>query len=146
MSTTTPTLKAKILFVDDEQFILDGIRRQLHAKYDLHVALGGVKGLEILRSGTPFQVIVADMRMPEMDGIEFLNRAKEINPSAILMMLTGNSDRQTAKDAVDLGHVFHFLTKPCSDSELSKAIDGGIDLFQLEEKINKIEHFSLKTA
>lgn len=146
MRTEPETPKSKILFVDDEQYILDGIRRQLHSKYEVHIALGGKEGLSVISSKGPFQVIVADMRMPEMDGIEFLNRAKEFDPYAILMMLTGNADRQTAVDAVDRGHVFHFLTKPCRDQELIKAIDGGIDLFQLQEKIKRIDSFTRKSA
>lgn len=131
-------MNAKILFVDDEQNVLDGLRRLLHPKYNVFTALGGEDGLRVMASSGPFSVIIADMRMPKMNGIEFLTKAKQVDPLAVLMMLTGNADRETAQDAVQKGKVFQFLTKPCTEDRLIKAIESGIEMGILDRKLSQI--------
>ncbi len=78
---------------------------------DSRFTLSGREGLGWMRQ-EPFDVVVADMRMPEMDGIEFLTQVREISPHTVRMMLTGNTDLGTAIAAVNAGNVFRFLTKP----------------------------------
>jgi CheY-like chemotaxis protein len=86
----------RVLLVDDEPYILEGLSRQVGDQFDVTTAGSGSEALALLRSGLRFAVIVADMRMPGMDGVEFLVHARAIDPTAIRMMLTGNNDRQTA--------------------------------------------------
>ena len=138
-SETNPLVK--VLFVDDEQFVLDGIRRQLHNKYEVLTALGGQRGLEVITQHRPIPVIVADMRMPEMNGIEFLVQAGALDPKATLIMLTGNADRQTAIDAGAQGRVFQFLTKPCTEHDMIAAIEASLNLASLEAKLKQIKSF-----
>ncbi|MBA1445986.1 MAG: response regulator [Chromatiales bacterium] len=102
----------KILFVDDEPNILNAYQRQLRNRFQLTTALSGREGLEIIQKEGPFSVVVADMRMPEMDGITFLEKVQEVAPDSVRLMLTGNADQQTAIDAVNKGNVFRFMTKP----------------------------------
>ena len=103
----------KIIFVDDENHILDSMKRQLRKRFDLCVALSGAEALEMFKNRGPFAVIISDMRMPVMDGIELLNRIKDLYPETVRLMLTGNADQETAIEAVNKGQIFRFLTKPC---------------------------------
>lgn len=123
-------MNTKILCVDDEPNILHGYKRTLR-KYDIYIAEGGAEGLETIRSEGPFAVVVSDMRMPLMDGIQFLSRVKEISPETVRVMLTGNSDQQTAMDAVNEGNIFRFLTKPCLPENLALTLDAGLEQYRL---------------
>ncbi len=131
-------MTAKILFVDDEQNVLDGLRRLLYGKFEVTIALGGEEGLKAMSQNGPFEVIVADMRMPKMNGIEFLTKAKAQDKDAVLIMLTGNADRETAQDAVFKGKVFQFLTKPCTEERLIKAITAAIEMRALDQQLHKL--------
>lgn len=103
----------KILFVDDEPHVLQSIQRQLRKRFDLQIATGGDEALRILQKEGPFAIIVSDMRMPGMNGIELLAKVKEVYPDMVRIMLTGNADQETATEAVNTGQIFRFLTKPC---------------------------------
>ncbi len=121
----------KILFVDDELNILDGLRRQLRNQFDIETSSSAAEALQIVAAAGPYAVAVADMRMPGMDGVHFLRKVREIAPQTVRMMLTGNADQQTAVDAVNEGNVFRFLNKPCSTENLSKALYAGIEQYRL---------------
>ncbi|MBT8434538.1 MAG: response regulator [Gammaproteobacteria bacterium] len=116
----------KILFVDDEPNVLQSIRRTLRSKFDVDTAEGGEEALGKLTANGTYAVIVSDMRMPGMNGVELLSQAKQQSPDTVRMMLTGNADQQTAVDAVNHGDIFRFLNKPCESEELSGAITSGI--------------------
>lgn len=103
----------KILFVDDEPNVLQSIQRQLHKRFELATAEGGDEALRILKEQGPFAVMVSDMRMPGMSGVELLKKAKDLYPDTVRLMLTGNADQETAMEAVNDGQIFRFLTKPC---------------------------------
>ncbi|BHH85913.1 HD domain-containing phosphohydrolase [Desulforhopalus sp. 52FAK] len=103
----------KILFVDDESHVLQSIKRQLRKRFTLEIAEGGAAALKVLEEKGPFAVIVSDMRMPGMNGVELLAKVKDLYPNTVRMMLTGNADQETAMEAVNTGHIFRFLTKPC---------------------------------
>ncbi len=115
-------MNEKILFVDDEPQLLQAVKRQLRKRFDLYTAEGGKQALEILRKEGPFAVVISDMRMPGMDGIELLSRVKGSYPETVRMMLTGNADQETASAAVNKGQVFRFLNKPCPPSIMVPAI------------------------
>ncbi len=103
----------KILFVDDEPNVLQSIQRQLRNRFELATAEGGEEALRILREEGPFAVIVTDMRMPRMNGVELLAQVKDQYPDMVRLMLTGNADQETAMEAVNTGQIFRFLNKPC---------------------------------
>jgi response regulator RpfG family c-di-GMP phosphodiesterase len=121
----------KILLVDDEPSVLDGFQRQLHKKFDIETAASGQEGLNKIADYGPFAVIISDMRMPIMDGITFLMKARQTAPESVRMILTGNADQQTAIDAINRGAIFRFLNKPCSHENLTGAIDAGLEQYRL---------------
>jgi len=131
-------MKERILVVDDERNVLDGMRRSLHKYYSVYVAPGGKEGLVILQKHGPFPVVISDMRMPEMDGIEFLKQVEKLCPDTVRIMLTGNADQETAVNAINQGHVFQFLNKPVSTDDLVRVIQKGItqhDLITAEREL-----------
>jgi len=112
----------KILFVDDEENVLQSMKRQLRKRFPMQTAMSGDEALQILKEKGPFAVIVSDMRMPGMTGVELLSRVKILYPETVRIMLTGNADQETAMEAVNDGQIFRFLTKPCSTAILVPAL------------------------
>ncbi|OQX19781.1 MAG: two-component system response regulator [Desulfobulbaceae bacterium A2] len=112
----------KILFVDDEPQILQAMERQLRNRFNLRTANSGAEALAILQAEGPFAVIVSDMRMPTMDGVQLLSRVKDQFPDTVRMMLTGNADQDTAVEAVNKGQIFRFLNKPCPLALMAPAL------------------------
>lgn len=121
----------KVLFVDDDPNILAGIQRQLRRSFTVETALGGEQALKVLSEKGPFSVVVSDLRMPGMDGIQFLACVREAAPDTVRMMLTGNADLTAAIEAVNEGHIFRFLTKPCEPQTLTNALASGVRQYQL---------------
>lgn len=121
----------KILFVDDEENILAAFRRHFRKRWQIETATSGQAGLEELAFSGPFAVVVADLRMPGMDGIQFLTRVKELSPDTVRIMLTGHADLQTAIDAVNDGNIFRFLTKPCPVELVASAVESGLNQHRL---------------
>ncbi|NNG04605.1 MAG: response regulator [Inquilinus sp.] len=121
----------KLLLVDDDPNLLSGMRRQLARDYELSTAAGGKPGLETLAKEGPFAVVISDMRMPEMDGVEFLREVKRRHPDTVRIMLTGNADQQTAIDAVNEGSVFRFHNKPCPVENLKATIEAALEHYRL---------------
>jgi response regulator RpfG family c-di-GMP phosphodiesterase len=124
-------MKAKILCVDDETSVLQAQKRFLRKYFDIHLAESGKKALDILKKQGPFAVVVSDMKMPEMNGVTFLGEAKKINADTVRLMLTGDQDLKTAMEAVNEGHVFRFLTKPCPPETFARAIKAAVHQYQL---------------
>jgi CheY-like chemotaxis protein len=120
-----------ILFVDDDVNLLAGVGRSLHGVYQLHTATNGSDALALLRKLPEIAVIVSDMRMPNMDGVAFLQAARTVAPNAVRVMLTGNADQATAVNAINDGAVFRFVCKPCTKEKLTAAIDAAIRQHQL---------------
>jgi response regulator RpfG family c-di-GMP phosphodiesterase len=123
--------KARVLFVDDEPNVLNGIRRSLRNDFDIHTAASGKEALQILEGDEPFGVVVSDCRMPEMDGIELLQRCSKLSPQSVRIMLTGNLDQETAVKAVNTGDVFKFLNKPCEADALKQVIGQAVRQYEL---------------
>ncbi len=121
----------QILFVDDDSNLLAALNRRLRKQFDLELAVGPAQGLVIAEQEGPFAVVVADMRMPGMDGVEFLQRIRDMSPDTVRIMLTGNADLQTAIDAVNEGNIFRFLTKPCPYEIMSAALNAGLEQYRL---------------
>lgn len=103
----------KILLVDDDRNFLDGLARGLRQQFDIVTALGGRQGLSALQGAGAFAVIVSDYRMPDMDGISFLQQARQISPRSIPVILTGYGDFELAVSALHQANVYRFLSKPC---------------------------------
>ncbi len=119
----------RVLIVDDEQVVLNGIERRLGERFAITTCNSPREALEILKQTKEFAVVISDMRMPEMDGIRFIEKAKAIAPGCVYMMLTGNQDLQTLMQAVNGNRIFRYMTKPCSSDELAGAIDAALAKF-----------------
>jgi len=121
----------RVLCVDDEPKILEGLRNLLDGTYEFHGAEGGAEGLSILGAAEPFAVVISDMRMPRMDGAVFLEKVRELCPDTVRMLLTGQADVQTAIAAVNGGQIFRFLTKPCPPAHLLASVHAATEQFKL---------------
>lgn len=121
----------KVLFVDDEQSLLNGIRRVIRTGFELHFAESGAAALELVRAHGPFAVVVSDMRMPVMNGAELLEKLAATAPETVRVMLTGNADQQTAIDAVNRGKIYRFVNKPCQAADLVEVLNGACRQYDL---------------
>jgi response regulator RpfG family c-di-GMP phosphodiesterase len=122
----------RILMVDDEPRILDGLRRTLHGRYQIDPATSGAEGLtRIADTAEPYSVIVSDMKMPVMDGAEFLARARAASPNSVQIILSGQAELSSTIAAVNEGNLFRFLTKPCDPTDLTRALDAALEQYRL---------------
>lgn len=121
----------KILCVDDDANILTGITRNLRKQFEIDTAVGALAALKMLEKDSPYAVIVSDMQMPGMNGIEFLNIARQKCPDTVRVMLTGNADQKTATEAVNRGQIFQFLNKPCPPEKMAEVLTSGIKQYRL---------------
>jgi response regulator RpfG family c-di-GMP phosphodiesterase len=121
----------KILLVDDDPGLLAATKRSLQKYFSVQTACGPLEGLEALKNWQEFSVVVSDMRMPDMSGIEFLAKVKEIAPDVVRLMLTANVDQATAIQAVNKGNIFRFLNKPCALEDLIETLAAGVRQHQL---------------
>ncbi len=137
--------KKNILFVDDEPQILEGLRHRLRRqrrKWKMGFVGGGHEALERLRE-EPIDVIVTDMRMPQMDGAELLKRVQEEFPGIVRLVLSGHAELETAMRAVPVAH--QFLNKPCDAGLLENVVERACSLHALvndeivRDTIGKIE-------
>ena len=115
-----------VLLVDDEERLLDDLRRQLRGKFETVTVEGGNRALEILENQSEIAVIICDMHMRGMTGIEVLEASIQKSPATTRIMLTGNADQDCAIEAINKSHVFGFLKKPCSTDILIEGIEKGL--------------------
>jgi len=135
----------RILLVDDEPMILEGLRRTLRKAYEYDTACGAEEGL-VLLDHDDYAVIVSDMRMPGMTGDQFLARAHEVQPDAVLMILSGQADVSTTIAAVNNSKLHRFLVKPVDRAELTGAIDGALDQYRLVQAERELLEGTLSGA
>jgi CheY-like chemotaxis protein len=120
-------MNERILCVDDDPQVLVGLRRSLRGRFEVETTYQPEVALEWLVDRGPFAVVLCDMRMPAVDGVQVLARAQQVAPEAARVMLTGNADQETAARAVNEGAVFRFLTKPCSPETLIATLDAAVE-------------------
>jgi len=121
----------KILFVDDEPILLQGYQRLLRNEFKISTAVGGAAALVLVKQEGPFGVVVSDMRMPGMDGIEFLTRIRKAAPDSVRVMLTGAADLEIAIHAVNEGNIFRFLSKPANKDTLIRTLTDSLAQYHL---------------
>ncbi len=124
-------MTTSVLFVDDEPNILEGFKRQLRKHVEIDTATSGEEGLKMLAAGGPYAVVVSDMRMPQMNGSQFLARVRSASPDSVRMILSGQADMESTIAAVNEGHIFRFLTKPCSGEHLVDAVNSALRQYAL---------------
>ena len=124
-------MSMRVLCVDDDEDLLSACRRVLQSRFEVDVATTGAAALELLPAAPPYSVVLSDMRMPGLDGIQFLARFSEAAPLTTRIMLTGDADQRTAAEAVNQGRIFRFLNKPCPSAKLIEAVEAGVRQYQL---------------
>jgi FixJ family two-component response regulator len=115
-------MKPRVLVVDDDPLIRDAICREASSMFDVETAESGEAGLDTLSSRGPFALVVVDYRMPGMNGVAFLGRARRIAPDTVRVIVTGAGDMEAAVAAVNEGHVFRFVTRPCPAATLRRVL------------------------
>lgn len=113
-----------ILIVDDEENIVNALKRSLRKvpEWEVETFTSSVEALNYAKSFS-FDLFVSDFRMPEMDGVEFLTKIKEIQPDAARIILSGYTDFDGLIGAINQAEIFRFITKPWNDYELILTID-----------------------
>ncbi len=131
-------MEHKVLIVDDEEKILSALKRTLiDESYDLLLADGGKKGVEIIDSDD-ISVVIADLNMPEMDGVEFLKVVMQKQPDAVRIVLSGYDDSDSFMSAINEGNIWHYIAKPWQDEDLKLNIRNAVKIYE-----NTIERKSL---
>jgi DNA-binding NtrC family response regulator len=118
----TPGERARLLFVDDEQRVLNSMRIMFRRQFDLFLASHGAEALDIVKDKN-IDVIVADHRMPRMTGVEVLSKVRAMSPRTVRILLTGYADLDAVEGSINESEVFRFLTKPCAPKQLRETIE-----------------------
>ena len=116
------TAKPRLLFVDDEQRVLNSMRITFRKKFDLYLASHGAEALDIVKAND-IDVIIADHRMPKMTGVEVLTAVRTLSPRTVRILLTGYADLDAVEGSINDSEVFRFLTKPCAPEQLRNTIE-----------------------
>jgi two-component system response regulator HupR/HoxA len=127
----------KILIVDDQKEILNSLSRLFKNEYQVITASSGEEAIKVLKQ-TTVAVILSDQRMPRMDGTSFLQKAKDIQPDAIRILITGYSDIEATVEAVNKAQIFQYVSKPFEPEELKQIINRAIDHYHLSRENKKL--------
>ena len=125
--------KPRVLCVDDEEFILEGIASNLRKSFKITTAKSGQEALDLMEREETFPIIISDMRMPGMDGAQFLKQARQVSPDSIRILLTGHADLEAAISVVNEGKIFRYLTKPCPVKELKEILDQAMGQYEKKQ-------------
>jgi response regulator RpfG family c-di-GMP phosphodiesterase len=130
----TPETQASLLLVDDEASILSSLRRLLRpAGYTIHIAESGQAGLDILEREA-VDLVISDMRMPEMNGAQFLEQVRNRWPATMRILLTGYADVSSTIDAINRGEIFRYISKPWDDDQLRLTIRDALESSRLRNE------------
>jgi len=122
MQERSPSARPRLLFVDDEQRVLNSMRIMFRREFDLFLASHGAQALDIVKD-KDIDVIVADHRMPQMTGVEVLTKVRKLSPRTVRILLTGYADLDAVEGSINDGEVFRFLTKPCPPKQLRDTVE-----------------------
>ncbi len=131
-----------LLFVDDEKNILSSLRRLFRPLgYQIYVASSGQEGLDILKQH-PVDLVISDMRMPEMDGAQFLEQVSQLYPDTVRILLTGFADINSTIDAINKGKIYRYLSKPWEDTEITLTVRQALETKQLEREKDRLQRIT----
>lgn len=123
-----------LLIVDDEKEILRSLTLTFENDYEVFTACSGIEALELLDHHNDIALVIADQRMPQMTGVEFLEKAIQINPHMIRIILTGYTDTSALIQAVNKGHIYQYVTKPWERHELKIIVKRALESYELVMK------------
>ena len=131
-----------LLCVDDEPNILTSLRRLFRAQgYQVLTAASGALGLEVLEQQA-VDLVISDMRMPEMSGAQFLAQVRQRWPDTLRLLLTGYSDIQSIQDAINCGEIYRYITKPWDDDDIRLVVRQALERRQLEQEKQRLEELT----
>lgn len=119
---------ANVLLVDDEDKALKALKCNLRDSFSVSTITAPCEALDRIQRGARFAVVVSDFKMPDMDGITFLSKVRDLSPDTVRILLTGQANTEMATRAVNQGQIFRFLQKPCALKDLTSALEAGIQL------------------
>ena len=129
--------KIKILYVDDEVNNLNSFKATFRRDYDIKTAESGDEAIALVKEND-FNVIITDQRMPNMTGVEFLEKIIPDHPEPMRILLTGYTDITAVVDAVNKGKIYHYITKPWEESALKIVIKNAFEVFDLRRRNEKL--------
>lgn len=141
-------MNSTILFVDDEKNVLSSLERYLvREEFEKVFCTSALQALEVLEK-KPVQVVVSDIRMPEMNGLEFLRQVREKYPETVRMVLSGTSETNLVIEAINNGEVFRYLTKPLAEvKELKSILRQALEFYELRaKKAELLEELACKNS
>lgn len=131
--------KELILYVDDEEKNLDSFKVIFRKEYNVKVANSADEGLSYMKEND-VNLVITDQRMPNMTGVEFLERISGMYPDVVRVILTGYSDEEAIISAINKGKVFRYITKPWKKEELQQTIDYALDAYRLRHENKELMH------
>jgi two-component system NtrC family sensor kinase len=135
----------KILCVDDEENVLSALKRLfLDYDYEIITATSGSEGLEILNNTDTVQIVISDYRMPQMNGVDFLQKVYRNWPDTVRIVLSGFADMSVIVDAINEGHTYEFIQKPWDDDKLKTAISNALDHYYKQQRMIDTEKELIK--
>jgi len=144
VTDTGETKLPTILCVDDEPNILSSLRRLFRTKgFQVRIAEGGKAGLTLLETET-VDLVISDMRMPEMDGAQFLEQVRSRWPDTVRLLLTGYSDITSVIEAINRGEIYRYITKPWDDNDIVLIVRQALERKALELEKKRLEALSIR--
>ena len=135
---------ATLLCVDDEPNILSSLRRLFRSNgYRVLTAEGGAAGIQVLEKEA-VDVIISDMRMPEMNGAQFMIKVRERWPDTMRLLLTGQSEIQSIQEAINGGEIYRYITKPWVDDDMLLVVRHALERRQLVQDKQRLEALTLQ--
>ncbi len=131
-------MNRKVLFVDDEPNVLEGVRRQLRKLVAIDTAMSAEEGMQAVLDKGPYAVVISDMRMPHMNGTRFLSQVRDASPDTVRMILSGQADIDSTIAAINDAQIFRFLTKPCSGEHMVAAVETALQQFAHNQTVRAL--------
>lgn len=125
-----------ILIVDDEKDILEALRRMLRGFYEVEIAESPFEALKMVQNRV-YHVIVSDQRMPEMTGVEFLEKVKKLSPLSTRVLLTGYTDIDSVIDSINKGNIYRYVSKPWEPEDLKITLNQANEAFRLKKELEE---------
>lgn len=139
-----PQEPATLLFVDDEANILSALKRLFRPLgYRIFTATGGAEGLAIMEQN-PVDLVISDMRMPEMNGAQFLEQVRQKWPETVRILLTGYADITSTIEAINKGRIYRYVAKPWEDNDVVLSVKRALERRHLEQEKHRLEALTLK--
>lgn len=129
-------MKPKILIVDDEELFLMSMQELLQNHFNVSIAESATDALQIMKDTGEFAVIITDIHMPEMDGIQLLEKATALFPRTVRIILTSDFTQQATQDAVNNANIFAYLKKPCPIASFAKTVRNAIKQYNSVKQQN----------